>query len=280
MVNHVQLERYLPGVLDRELYSHWHPQTYQSQAIAARSYAAARLARTQRRHFDLEATQASQVYGGTTGNRKALLAVRETRGMVLTYSETVVPAYYSSCSGGAGQDAVVAFPDAPDMAPLRGRDHGVWGQDCPLFRWGPIKRDRGRLSRRLAAWGRHNAHPIGDLKHIGAIDIAARNSVQRPTKFRIRDAQGDMYELGPEFFRYAVNFRGPGAPPLSAKAKLPSSHVSAVVDGQQVRFVDGRGFGHGVGMDQFGAEAMARRGHTAPAILSFYYPQSQLVQAY
>ncbi len=280
VINHVRLEHYLPGVLDRELYSHWHPQTYQSQAVAARSYAAANLARSKGRHFDLESTQASQVYSGTTGNRKALRAVRVTHGMVLTYDNMVVPAYYSSCSGGAGQDAVVAFPDTTDIAPLRGRDHGVWGQNCPLFRWGPINRNRTLLSHRLAAWGRHNAHSIRDLKDIDWIKISARNSVQRPTKFQVKCAQGNVYELGPELFRYAANFRGPGAPPLSAKVKLPSSYVTTVTDGKQVQFVDGHGFGHGVGLDQFGAEAMARRGHTAPAILSFYYPQSQLVQAY
>jgi len=64
VVNHVHLEAYLPGVLDKELYPGWRPTTFYAQAIAARSYAIHHMLHAAAdRHYDVESTQASQVYG-------------------------------------------------------------------------------------------------------------------------------------------------------------------------------------------------------------------------
>jgi len=98
------------------LFSHWHPTMFLAQAIAARSYAMHKIQIGRRGDFDLEATTASQVYGGWTQNARALEAVDTTRGLVLTYGQEVLPAYYSSCCGGTSQDASLAFPDGDDAA--------------------------------------------------------------------------------------------------------------------------------------------------------------------
>ena len=280
VVNHVRIEQYLPGVLDRELYSHWHPNMFQVQAIAARSYAIAEQARTLHRHFDLESTQASQVYGGQTVNLKALEAVRDTRGIVLTYEGHVLCAYYSSCTGGTGQDAAIAFPGDPDAKPLRGRRHGTWGSECKYYRWGPIIRRGWALSRRIAAWGKRVGHPVARVGRIASITVTRRNSVGRPARFTITDNIGRSYHLDPESFRLSCNFKTTRLSKLASDARLRSGHVTVLVSDGKVRFTDGRGFGHGVGLGQFGAQAMAKQGHAAAAILDFYYPQARLVAAY
>ncbi|MAE64243.1 MAG: hypothetical protein CMJ18_08195 [Phycisphaeraceae bacterium] len=279
IVNHVPIEQYLPGVLDRELYATWRPSTFEAQAIAARSYAIARLARTRSRHYDLESTQASQVYGGTTSNRKALHAVERTRGQLLAYDGFVVPAYYSSCTGGYGQDAAAAFPNGPDMPPLRGRVHGYWGRKSPKFQWGPVARDRGALARRLASWGRAHRHDIANLKRIHNVRVSSRNSVGRVAGFVVVGDEGRIFDIGPESFRHACNY-APAGMALAADQRLFSSHVRVTVAGGRVHFTDGRGYGHGVGMGQFGAQAMAMAGHTAPAILAFYYPGAAIERVY
>ena len=283
VINHVRMEQYLPGVLDRELFRHWHPVTFQAQAIAARSYAIAELGRTRRRHFDLETDEASQVYGGLTTNTKARDAVRHTKGMVLVFDGEVVCAYYSSTSGGTGQDAAIVFPQAKDIPPLRGRDHGSWGRASRYYRWGPIRRNLGTLSYRLAAWGKAHHYPIADLGRIKRIKISRLNAAGRPAEFRIRDRSGRSFHLGPESFRFACNFTGgkkKSIPLLTADTKLRSSHVDVRIGDQNVLFTDGRGFGHGVGMGQYGAQAMAKRGHDAQSILAFYYPQSEVLKVY
>lgn len=280
IVNHAELESYLPGVLDKELYKAWHPTTFKALAIAARSYSLYSARKFALRHFDLEASVASQAYGGRVSNAKALDAARETRGEVLSWDGSVLPAYYSAASGGTGQDAVIAFPDGADIPPLRGRVQGGWDVQCRFYRWGPIVRGRAELARRIAEWGRYNGHPIAGLRDIASIQVTAQSTAGRPAQFMIADSSGRRYTLRPEDFRFACNQEGAGQPKLSETQTLKSSHVTVQVSGDTVRFIDGKGFGHGVGLSQWGAQAMAEQGYDAPSILAFYYPGAMVQKLY
>ena len=280
VVNHVPIERYLPGVIARELYANWHTETFKAQAVAARSYAIIQFANNSHRHFDLENTEASQVYGGTTDNPTALAAVRATRGVVLTWDNRILPAYFSSVCGGTGQDAAVAFPHAEEIEPLSGRHHGGWCAAATTYRWGPIVRNRAALSQRIAAWGEGRKHPIAAIKALQSVTVSVTNRVGRPARFALTDTAGKTYDLGPEEFRFACNHTAPGVAELPKDQKLKSSHVRPIVVGEAVQFVDGRGHGHGVGLCQWGAQGIAMKGYNAPSILAFYYPGAQLTQAY
>ena len=278
-INEVSIEQYIPGVISKELYASWHASTFEAQAIAARTYAIAQLRRTRSRHYDLESTEASQVYGGTTGNRTALDAVQKTRGVVLTWERRIFPAYYSSCTGPLGQDAAAAFPDGEDIPPLRAREHGGWDAAASTYRWGPVVRDRRTLSKRLAAWGKAHNHKVAALGPLRIIEPASTNRVGRPTAFALADEAGKRFVLPCETFRHACNFGASDLPELSSAGKLKSSHVEVTITGEQVR-ITGRGHGHGVGMSQWGAQAMALKGYNAASILAFYYPGATLVRAY
>jgi len=282
VINHVGMEDYLPGVLSKELYASWHPEAYRAQAIAARSYAIWEMNLPRRRagHFDLEAGQASQAYTANV-SEKARQAVDATRGQVLVFEGRVLPAFYSSSTGGVGQDAVAAFPGrVDDLAPLRGRAHGQWGQTASKYRWGPIVRSRDTLSRRLASWGQATDHTIAGLGTIVAIQVASRNSAGRPTAYFVDDDRRLRYTIAAEHFRQGANFTSTlagGAVP--AADKLYSSNLGITITGNQVRFT-GQGYGHGVGMGQWGAQEMAQAGYAHGSILGFYYPGAALRQAY
>lgn len=283
VVNYAPLEEYLPGVLDRELYAKWSPGAYRAQAVAARSYALFSGERNKERHFDLESTVASQAYGGSVSNPKALEGVRETRGLVLTYGGRVLPAYYSAASGGYGQDAKVAFADGADIPPLTGRFQGAWEAQARYYRWGPIVRSRTELARRIAAWGAINRHPVAALRDIEKIEVTAKSTSGRPAEFTITGTDRKKYTMGPEQFRFACNQDASGLRPVTEEAKLRSSHVTVNVaggSGGTVQFVGGQGHGHGVGLSQWGAQAMAERGHDYAAILAFYYPGAKLERLY
>lgn len=280
VVNHVDLEAYLPGVLDKELYKAWHPTTFKAVAIAARSYALFSARKFAARHYDLEAGQASQAYNGRVSNAKAIDAARETRGQVLSWDGSVLPAYYSAASGGVGQDAVYAFPDGADIPPLRGRVQGGWDAQCRFYRWGPVARGKTELSRRIAEWGRLTGHPVAALREITAIQVTAQSSAGRPAQFTLTDSAARRYALRPEDFRFACNQEGAGQPKLSETQTLKSSHVTVQIAGDTVRFIDGKGFGHGVGLSQWGAQAMAEKGYDADAILAFYYPGAAVQKLY
>ncbi|XAM00878.1 SpoIID/LytB domain-containing protein [Phycisphaeraceae bacterium D3-23] len=281
-VNHVGMERYLPGVLSRELYASWDERAYRAQAIAARSYAIWEMNLPRRRasHFDLEAGQASQAYLGLDASDKARSAVQATRGQVLVFDNRVLPAFYSSCSGGTGQDAIGVFPEkVDDLAPLRGREHGGWGQQSTKFRWGPVTYPNARLMAAMVRWGTANDHPIrGMTGGVSAIQPIAHNRVGRPTRFAVTDSNNRRYELHAEQLRQAANFAVPGDPE-GAEYKLYSSHVEVQIANGTVTFT-GRGYGHGVGMCQWGAQGMAQRGYDPIAILNFYYPGAVVYRAY
>lgn len=281
-VNHVGMESYLPGVISKELYPGWDVKAYRAQAIAARSYALWEMNLPSRRdsHFDLEASQASQAYIGADASEKARTAVADTAGQVLVYNYRVLPAFYSSCSGGTGQDAAAAWPGkVDDLAPLRGRDHGGWGQQSSKFRWGPVNRDRSALSQRIAAWGKANKHAVATLGLITSVQTSATNRAGRPTTLRLTDDKGRSYELSAEDLRVASNFRVTALPPIDMNNLVYSSHASYAVAGSTVT-ITGRGFGHGVGLCQFGAQHMASLGNDHRAILGFYYPGAQVRKVY
>lgn len=281
-VNHVGMESYLPGVLSKELYPNWDDQAYRAQAIAARSYAIWEMNLPIRRnsHFDLEASVASQAYIGDKASDKARRAVADTAGQVLVYNFRVLPAFYSSCSGGTGQDAVAAWPGKiDDLAPLRGKDHGGWGQQSSKFRWGPVTRDRLSLSRRIAAWGRNEKHPVASLGLIRSVQTTATNSAGRPTKVRLTDENGQAFDLYAEELRMASNFRAGKLPTLDMTNLVFSSHADYTVSASSVT-ITGRGFGHGVGLCQFGAQHIASQGNTHRQILAFYYPGTSVQKLY
>ncbi len=284
VVNHVPMETYLAGVIERELYGSWPLETFKAQAVAARSYAAWEQTIASDRHFDLESTTASQAYIGQASNPKAVQAVADTRGEFLTYLGRVVPAFYSSSTGGTGQDAVLAFPNRiENLPPLRGREHGAWDKDSPQWRWGPVQRDTAELARRLAAWGRDRPHPVAELSQLRQVEVAGRNAVGRPSAYRVTgiDQRGRSatYLLAAESFRVASNDTDDGRLPVDTGQRLLSSHLDVAVAGRFTT-ITGRGYGHGVGMSQWGARTMGQAGHDYRGILQFYYPGAAVVKLY
>ena len=274
LVNHVAIERYLPGVIAKELYGSWDPAAFRAQAIAARSYALAEAHAHEQRHYDLTSTTASQVYGGLTDNDRARDAARATRGEVLSYGGRVVPAYYSSTCGGTGQDAAAAFPTGLDIPPLRGQSGRTWCRASSRYRWGPIDRPREALSSRLRAWGRANRHPVAAMGGLRTVTVSRQSSAGRPAVFTLVDEADHRYPMRCEAFRQACNHQ------ISSSQRLPSSHVRVRVGAATVRFEDGRGFGHGVGLCQFGAQGMAKAGDGHRQILARFYPGASVRPAY
>jgi len=284
LINHTPLESYLPGVVSRELPERWAPAAQLAQAIAARSYALAQMIRQRdARHYDVVATQHDQVYGGLTDRGIALKAVADTGGLVLSYGDRVLPAYYASTCGGTGQSAFDAFASEDNMDPLNptARDR-PWCRRSPFYRWGPVRRDRPTLSRRLAAWGAARNLPLKNLDLIEQLQVSRTNAADRPTRFLLEDRRGQRYEMRAESLRVAANFytaAGPVERPPKG-TRLISSHFRTRVEGSQVIFEDGRGLGHGVGLCQYGADRMARTGHHVLEILEAYYPGAAVQRAY
>jgi stage II sporulation protein D len=274
LVTHVAMETYLPGVLQSELYQNWPEATFEAQAIAARSYGCCeRSFWRRRRHYDVVAGPASQAWSGGEASPRARSAVMATSGLVLVWKGRMIPAYYSAACGGlpaSGSDAIGKNP-ANAVRPLsvqsvsQRRDRGCC-EDSPYASW-TVEFDRANVVRALAKYGReHGRRDLAAIRRIDAIEVINRNPAGRPTRYRLASRQ--PLELGAEALRRALNTagsEGEGESPLRASC-IEFRTTSKGIEAQ------GRGFGHGVGLCQYGARSMGRAGADSAAILARYYP--------
>lgn len=280
VVNHLPMEQYLPGVLARELFQHWHPATFAAQAVAARSFAAhEHLHNEGRRHFDVTDTVSSQAYDGAIDHDTAHQAVQHTGGQVLAHDDLLVPGYYCSCCGGRSAPATAMMGSNPVNAlpPLNGRAGEDVCTNAPLYRW-QVTRPVDQLTRRLAAYGKRigNAE-LAKLSELRSIEARPRTEGGRPLGFTITGASSGSIELSARQLRRACNFHNDHVP--EPNRSLWSPYVQVKIEAGEARF-DGRGHGHGVGLCQYGAEALARDAHGYLDILRWYYPGAYVLQAY
>ena len=285
-VARVPIETYVAGVIAKELYPGWKPEAYRAQAIAARSYAlhrrALRLANGA--HYDVESTTRDQAFGGVTSSPVALEAAHATAGTVLAWAGEILCAYYSSTSGGRAASAADVWPVGPGTeynlaAPIQASPREGWDSFSPRHRW-KVVRDQRTLTERFRVYARRQGLGFRDIDLLASVEPVARNAFDRPTRYRIADSRGTWWEIEAEVLRLACNASaGDRLPPPKASNRVSSGDVEFDIRAGTVTIL-GRGFGHGVGMSQFGAEGMARAGRSAEAILEHYYPGAELVQVY
>ncbi len=273
----VPLEEYLPGVLAKELFKGWHSNTYQAQAIAARSYAACEMEWWRnRRHYDVVAGQASQAWVGATSDAKSLDAVANTRGQYLVFDGRVVPAYYSSCCGGLPSSAADSIRDGTwtQIDPLNVTEKGRRTQCCekaPVAKW-QMSYSIAETVDRMNQWSKQAGRKdLGPMNGIKSFVVGDKNSVGRSKTFLITDRNGKRFIWDAPDFRVAMNAGANGS-----RDVLKSSALEPRLEKGRL-ILDGRGYGHGAGMCQYGAEFMANSNRSPSAILQRYYPGAIIV---
>jgi stage II sporulation protein D len=277
----VFLERYLPGVLDVELYGHWPLETFQAQAVAARSYALAEAAFWKnRRHFDLVAGPESQGWSGNGGSSKAREAVQETFGMVLLHQGRIVPAYYSAACGGFPASADNAISSRAShrigpLVPLVGRPSGCC-DDSAVFKW-TAKFDRGDLDRALNEWQRSKGGDLGTARNLperfNRLTVLERSPTGRSLVYGLSSGGEKTLSIDAESFRRLLSklTQIEGLDPTPLRSSMFTGRFSGK------RFVvEGLGWGHGCGLCQYGANAMGESGFTWRQILERFYPGSEV----
>lgn len=276
-VNLVPLEAYLKGVVGTEMPNYWEPAALEAQAIAARTYCLYIKERFgKNRHWDVSRTQANQAYNGVKAeSAQVSKAVNKTSGMVLVCNHNgengIFPAYYSSTCGGHTENSKNMF-GGDSFAPLA-------GVECPyckdvakagFFFWNDVKYDKSEVQTRLL-------NKYSGLTKLGKIDkiIPVRqsdyNDFSRLTLIRLKGSTGKTDVLRAEDLRLAIDSTG---------LKLKSTIFKIIDAGDKWVFDSGRGFGHGVGMCQCGAQGMAKQGKKAGQILFYYYPGSKIESVY
>ena len=242
-VNYVDLEQYLYSVLGGEMSGNWPQEALKAQAVVARSYALHKRQYSANAVYDLGDTTKWQVYRGvqdeSTGTQ---LAVNATAGQVLTYNQAIIEAVFHSSSGGCTENVEdVWMQPLPYLRSVKDN----YDQGAPVFQWSqPVT--QSTLSDLAPGVGR-----VRDVK----VDRATP-SCKRVVTMRLIGEKGSTTISGER---------------LQAALGLKSTFFSIVPQVNQMAskstrqpepgfVINGSGFGHGLGMSQWGAYNMARQG--------------------
>jgi len=271
-VNKLPIEKYLEGLVNSEFNSRWNRDAIDAQVVAARTYAYHELMEAKKRpaeHFDLESTTKDQVYeGAQKEDFLAAQSVSRTRGQILTTRSSVKPmkAYYHSTCGGE-----TALPEEVWGKAEPGFERKVACPYCktsPAFSWEGVFSKKTLIERVLAGlkFPKFPFPTIGKSEMEFTLTAFAKKGGRRIQEVLL-SWNGGLHELKSRI--PAQKFRlwvGP--------VELKSTNFEIFsLNGDSVVF-RGRGYGHGVGMCQWGAKEMGSEGFNARKILSHYYPDA------
>jgi len=261
LINELDLESYLRGVIAGEMPSHWPQAALRAQAIASRTYALWRIKTSSKKTYDVTADIYSQVYAGIDSETEATdKAVAATRGVVMLYNKMLFPAYFHSCCGGHTADAYTVWREYK-IPPLS----GVKSEYCkhsPAYSW------RQHFTEQFIIRALKKYNPklkLSNLTDIVRKDIDASGHASR---VKLVFSDGD-YEITADALRKYLGKDKYGF------LALRSTNFTVAHRKGQFWFL-GKGNGHGVGMCQWCAYEMARQNFTASRILAHFYPQSKL----
>jgi stage II sporulation protein D len=274
VVNRLPMDSYLRGVVPLEIGSRTAAEfaAVQAQAVAARTYAYKHLTST--RAFDMYATVQDQVYGGVDAEKpQSDSAITTTADVVVLYNgQPITTPYHSTCGGSTAGVSEVWYdqPDQPYLRPVSDRIPGTNNFYCdpsPRFSWTQSYDAAGLravMDKYLASYTKAPKNGVGkitDIREQGRTPSGrvAALSVQTETgsytlrgndiRFVLRDPKGAI--LNSTYFTFVESTNG--------------GEISNLT-------VNGRGYGHGIGMCQWGAIGRARAGQNYRTILETYYP--------
>ncbi len=255
LINELPIEDYLKGVMAWEANPQWKMEALKAQAITSRTYALFKAIENQQGLYDLSSDVLSQVYGGKNAEHPVTdEAVEQTRGKILTYQGKIFTAYFHSTCGGGTSHAeyqwdVQAHPalEGVECSFCRSSKHYRWKVE-----WRPAE---------IIAVLKKHGFMITEIRKIGFVDV---DSFGRARTVLI-EHEGGMEKIRANDFRLWLD-----------PWKLKSTLVDRISEENGNIVIQGRGWGHGVGLCQYGMKTLAELGYTHDQIVQYYYPGSQI----
>lgn len=303
VINYLNIEDYLYGVVPKEMPVEWDIEALKAQAIAARNFAVMHLGDYEVLGFDLTNDINSQVYAGVEAEDiRSNMAVNETKGELLKYDDYIASTYYHSNSGGQTESAENVWQsEAPYLKGITDEysenvHNSTWEKTYTLT----------QISLQLNNAG----YDVGRIYDVIPVSISENNRILellfKGTKENVILEKNDTrkifgyFDIKSMWFDvhkgnevrivnsqkyYTAGITSQKIITASGIEDLSNYNAYDIYNGETVRSIEttiknitfkGRGFGHGIGMSQWGAKVMAERGHTYEDILLHYYSGTYL----
>lgn len=244
LISLVEFHEYLAGVVSQEMPTSWPLEALKAQAVVARSFALARIKERKARYFHLDSNQADQVFE-ITRNEKAIRAVYETDGILLkTNDNKILKAYYHADCGGQT---------------VRAKE--VWGSH---------NYDSGTATDPWCALRTKNKWSYEVSRHEFEAKLSIVDSLSEPLVSFLASTKNQLIylagrHLSVQKIRQTLGF-----------SNVRSSIDSINFEGEKV-VISGQGYGHGVGLCQWGTLSQIRMGKSFLQVLEHYYPKAKIL---
>ena len=253
-IDKVPLEEYVVGVLAGEMPINFELEALKAQAVAARSYVMKQMEKNNNKEYDVVDTVMNQVYldnerlvnvwkeSYIENINKLKMAVLSTKGEYISYDNKVAEALFLSKSPGITENSEEVFVSSE---PYLRSVISTWDNVSPIFT-SNFTYTLEEFYKLLGLEYKENLN----------IEIVNKTSTGRIKKLRINNIEYD-------------------ANVVCAKLSLNSTYFEIIQDGNKV-IVKNKGYGHGVGMSQYGAQGMAKEGFNYQEILKYYYKDIEI----
>jgi len=309
IINHIDIEHYLYGVVPKEIPANSHLEALKAQSLVARSFAYANINNHSKDGYNLCDTTHCQVYGAYDNEHPATnQAVIQTYGEYVTYDGKIISTPYHSSSGGYTEDSSkVWIQSLPYLVPVE----DVFSNNSPNSTWSfkiPVEEVKSKLNNAgiyvgelldLEILETSKANRVTSLKVVGSSSNSILKGDQLRTILGTTIMKSTWFNINKEGGKsntrvYAIDGNGRSSVEIDLSKAIiidgkneksvsrsvvsraisndRTSTIGSTFTTEATSFVfNGRGFGHGVGMSQYGAMEMAKQGYNYDDIIKHYY---------
>ncbi|HMB00310.1 MAG TPA: SpoIID/LytB domain-containing protein [Spirochaetota bacterium] len=257
IINYINFEHYVGGVLRGEIASSWPMEAIKAQAVCARTYAYSLYLKAPSARYHLVSSEKHQVFKGTYKlNSRYKNAVYATRGIIMMYDRKPIKAFFHACCGGNTANSRNVW-ESTASPPYLKMVRCPYCKNYKKFRWQESYSFK-EINHRLRKF-------LKNRRHIKGLKIGAYTGGRR-VKFMWIYTERSKFRLSGNKFRLAM-----GAHRI-ASLKFRMKFVKG-----RVKFY-GKGFGHGVGLCQWGAKTLADKGFDYRFILKYYFKNINFIK--
>ncbi len=246
VVNEVPLEEYVKGVTRAEIGTNWETEAMKAQAVISRTYAVYQKMMNGNSYYHLTSTVLHQVYKGNSTDETIASAVNKTAGEILTYEGKPIEAFYHSTAG--------EKTELPEE---------VFGKSYPYFRSVAASCDSSPYSMWEKKIQISEIEKALNVSAIKDITVVSHTSTGRVKELSITTESNQRVVRAAELRK------------MLGWQRLPSTNFKMTRNGDRMIF-EGKGYGHGVGLCQWSALEMAKKGMNYREILAYFYPGTEI----